>query len=107
MNRYLIPANAKKGQLILNVFRKNELLYIFIPGLAISFFLLVIFQSMLNNTLVAVLCILPGLIACFLCLPIPNYHNVRVLILEIYDFYSTNQKLRWKGWCYLDDSEKK
>ncbi len=106
MNRYLIPANTKKGQLILGLFRKEDL-YIFVPGLSLSFLLLMIFQGALNNTVIAVLCVLPGLLGSLLCLPIPNYHNVLRLIIEIYDFYTTNQRLRWKGWCYLDGTEKK
>lgn len=106
MNRYLIPANTKKGQLILGLFRKRDL-YIFSSGIVITFFLLLVFQNSLNNTLMAVMCVLPALVCSFLCIPIPNYHNVLSLIIEIYDFYSTKQRLKWRGWCYLDDGEKK
>ena len=106
MNRYLIPANTKKGQLILSIFRKQDL-YIFVTGITLSFLLLLIFQGALNNTVIAVLCVLPGLLGSFLCIPIPNYHNVLRLIIEIYDYFTTENKLKWRGWCFLDGTEKK
>ncbi len=105
MNRYLIPANTKKGQLILSIFRKSDL-WIFLTGLSLTFILLMIFQGALSNTVIAVLCVIPGVLGSFLCLPIPNYHNVLQLIIEIYDYFTTVQKLKWRGWCYLDGNEK-
>ena len=102
MNSYLIPANSKKGLLKFNVFTAKDLV-IFGVGIGISLLLLMFLPT--QNFWVAVLCILPGLIAGFLVFPVPNYHNVRTVIKNAWNFYTTRQKYVWKGWC-VDDGEK-
>ena len=56
---------------------------------------------------VAVIAILPALIAGFLVFPVPNYHNVRTVIKNAIDFYTTRQRYIWKGWCVLDGERDK
>ena len=106
---YLIPANAKRGKLILGYFRVIDLI-IFSVGISISVILGLIFQDEISDIWFAVMCAMPALIAIFLVLPIPNQHNVLVLLGAIYAFYFVNrQKFVWKGWCgeYGEDKDKK
>ena len=55
--------------------------------------------------------LIPIVTAGFLVFPIPNYHNVRTLIGEVYNYYFVNRrKYIWRGWCYTyeqsDESDK-
>lgn len=97
MNGYLIPANAKKGTLIFNVFRPFDL-GLFGIGVGITLLALAIVPT--NNFLVAIICLLPGLITGMLVFPIPNYHNVLCALQSIYRFYAFRRKYIWKGWCF-------
>ncbi len=95
-NNYLIPANSKKSQLILGFFNTQDLV-IFLVGVGISVFLLMIIKS--NNIGIMIGLVSPALIAAFLVAPVPNYHNVRTLLGNIYRFYSGRKKYYWRGWC--------
>ena len=97
---YLIPANTKKSMLIFGVFTTFDLI-LFGVGLAITILLLMIVSP--NSLLTAVIDLAPGVITGFLVLPIPNYHNTRVIIQDIWRFYTTRQKFIWKGWCVKDE----
>lgn len=99
---YLIPANTKKGQLILGFFMPIDLI-IFGSGLIISLLLVMILP--MSITWVAVLAITPGLVTGLLVLPVAYYHNVRQLIVEIYQYFTKRNRFVWKGWCFLDESE--
>lgn len=101
---YLIPANTKRGQLILGFFMPIDLI-LFGSGLLITL-ILVMFLPM-QITWVAVLSIMPGIITGLLVLPVAHYHNVRQLIIEIYQYFTRRSRYVWKGWCYLDESESK
>ena len=81
MNEYLIPANSKKSQLILSVFNTVDLI-IFGIGVVITISLLLVIRS--SNIWVMIGIIFPGLVSGFLVLPIPNYHNIRTFIKNIY-----------------------
>ena len=99
---YLIPANTKKGQLILGLFMPIDLI-LFGSGLFITLLLVMILP--MDKTSVAVLAISPGVITGFLVLPVAHYHNVRQLIVEIYQYFTRRNRFVWKGWCFLDESE--
>lgn len=58
-------------------------------------------------TWVAVLAIMPGIIGGLLVAPVAYYHNVRQLIIEMYQYFTKRNKFVWKGWCFLDESESK
>lgn len=73
MNGYLVPANAKKGTLIFNIFRPFDL-GLFSIGVVISLLALAIVPS--SNLLAVTLAMMPGCICGLLVFPIPNYHNV-------------------------------
>lgn len=99
MNGYLVPANAKKGTLIFNLFRPFDLM-LFGIGAGISLLLLMILPT--ENIVGAIIAILPGCIAGLLVFPIPNYHNVLCALQSIYRFYTERRKYVWKGWCFYE-----
>lgn len=102
---YLIPANSKRSMLILGFFRPIDLA-IFLVGLFISLIFLVVLPD--NSAAAFIAKLLPACISVFLVLPLPNYHNIRVLIMEIYEFYMNRRIFIWKGWCFGSEySEKK
>ncbi len=104
-NQFLIPANTKRGQLILSIFRPIDL-GIFLTGVITTFALMLLLSSLGVEGWWNILAIFPGLIAIGLVVPIPNYHNVMVCIGEIISFYSNNRNYKWRGWCAVYESER-
>lgn len=96
-NSYLIPANSKKSMLKFGLFNTKDLI-IFGIGVGISLLLMMILP--IDNFWIAILAIGPGIICSFLVIPIPNYHNIRTVIGNAWEFYTTRQKYIWKGWCF-------
>ena len=103
-NTYLIPANSKKSMLIFGYFNTVDLI-IFCCGVGLSF-LLMMFLPM-EQFVFAILAITPGSICGLLVFPIPNYHNVRTVIINAWEFYTTRQKYIWKGWCFDNGEDTK
>lgn len=103
MNSYLIPANAKRGQLIFGLFKPFDLI-IFISGIMVTFLLFVI--APMDETWVAIACAMPGIICSLLVFPMPNYHNVITALKEMYIFLTQRQKFIWKGWCFINGEGK-
>ncbi len=103
-NNYLIPANTKRGQLILGIFRPFDLA-LFGSGVFITMILLAFCP--LTSTAVTILVLCPALICAFLVLPVPYYHNMIVVISEAYWFLTNRQTYRWKGWCYRNGKTNK
>ncbi len=101
-NMYLIPANSKKSMLLFGLFTKIDLA-LFLIGVGLSLLLLMILP--IENILMAVIALAPGLICSFLVFPVPNYHNIRTIIALAWEFYTTRQKFIWRGWCYNDGEE--
>ena len=100
---YLIPANSKKSELILGLFTVVDLI-LFGTGLIITTVLIIVFQGDLQNLWAALGVLAPALITGFLVFPIPNYHNVLQLIINIYTFFFVRQRIyKWRGWCFKDD----
>ena len=98
-DRYMIPANAKRGKLIFSYFRGIDLA-IFAVGIFLTMVMVLIFQDNMNNNWIVALTLIPFGICGLLVLPVPNQHNILVLLQEIYRFYFVNrQKYVWKGWC--------
>lgn len=109
MNGYLVPANAKRGTLIFNIFRPIDLI-MFGVGAGLSLLLLMIVES--SNTLLILLSCLPVGITGLLVVPIPNYHNVLCAIQSILRFYKERRNYIWRGWCFyeqlaISDKDKK
>ena len=106
-DNYLIPANANRGKLIFNYFRKIDLA-IFAIGVSITFALLLIFQDQMSNTWLAISTLIPAGICTLLVIPIPYQHNILVLLQAIYNYYFVNQQTyRWRGWCYKNGDSKR
>ena len=104
MDNYLIPANSKKSMLIFGLFTPFDAI-LFGSGTALTLFLLLVLSpgSMTN----AIIDLLPVGITGFLVFPIPNYHNMMTVIVNIWNFYTTRQKFIWKGWCFEHGEDKK
>ena len=98
---YLIPANAKRGQYILGIFRPIDLI-IFGVGL-LSTVILVMVMPM-NETWGAVVAVAPVIFCALLIAPVAYYHNVLQLIIEIYKFFANRRIYQWKGWCIYDET---
>ena len=104
-NQYLIPANTKRGQLIVSMFRPIDLA-ILLTGVLVTFALFLIFNSMNAPTFLMILSVFPGLVSTLLVWPIPNYHNVLVAIQEMISFYTNNRNYKWRGWCAEYESKR-
>ncbi len=107
-NNYLIPANANRGKLILGFFRGIDLA-IFGTGALITLILIIAFQGMMSNWLVAIGVLAPVALTGFLVIPIPYQHNVLVFLTNIYKYFFVNrQRYYWKGWCnnYGEETDK-
>ena len=95
-NSYLIPANSKKSMLILGFFNPTDLI-IFGTGCIITFLLIFILNT--NSLKQALLIITPALIGAFLVLPVPNHHNIRTFIGNVYHYFTNRRSYYWRGWC--------
>ena len=93
---YLIPANSKKSMLIFSLFTWFDLI-LFASGVGLSLLLLVIISP--STLWGAVIDLAPGLICGLLVMPIPNYHNLRIVLMDVYWFFTNRQRFIWKGWC--------
>ena len=83
---YLIPANTKRGQLILGLFRPSDLV-LFLCGVLVTVILLAFLP--LTNTWVTILVVSPAVICGFLVTPVPYYHNILNVIVEMYEFFTS------------------
>lgn len=105
---YLVPANAKKGTLLLNLFRPIDL-FIFGGGVVVTLFLLAFVGG--ETLEILILKLIPAGICALLVVPIPNYHNTLCAIQSIISFYTERHRFLWKGWClyeeFSDDKPKK
>ena len=99
MNGFLIPANSKKGTLILNIFRPIDMI-MFCTGAGVSLLLLMIMPT--DNTVGIIISCLPVCITGFLVVPIPNYHNVLCAIQSIFTFIIKRRNYYWRGWCFYE-----
>lgn len=100
---YLVPANAKRGTLIFNIFRPFDLI-MFATGVAISLIFLSAIPT--TNLILTILFLLPAVVTGILVIPVPNYHNVMCALQSIFRFYSERRKYVWKGWCYNEQFTK-
>lgn len=104
MRNYLIPANTKKGKLIMGMFKPFDLV-LFGTGVIITFTFLAIMP--LSSTFVTILVLSPAAVTGFLVFPLPYYHNVLNVLIEMYEFLTNTQTYIWKGWCFKSGSKKK
>ena len=102
MNQFLIPANSKKSMLIFGLFRTTDLI-IFGVGVGLTLIMLPILP--ISDIVYAIIALAPALIAGFLVFPVPNYHNVRTVIMSVWNFYTERRIYYWKGWCFSNGEE--
>lgn len=95
MQEYIMPANSKKSGLILGLFTPADLVVLSI-GLPISVVLLLMFKN--AGLFMLILAIIPGLTAVLLVFPVPHYHNVMQLLINIFKYYTGRKKYEWRGW---------
>lgn len=103
MNNYLIPANAKKSLLILGFFTPLDLI-IFSIGATFTVVMLLVIQS--TNLSTMILIVLPLLISATLVMPVPHYHNILQLLINIFTYLSGKRCYKWKGWCTSYEEQK-
>jgi len=94
---FLVPANSNKSKLIFSLFLPVDLI-IFGVGISLTFLMFLILSS--PSIVIVVINLLPLLITGFLVFPIPNYHNMRVFLMEMISFYRKRREYVWRGWCY-------
>lgn len=103
MNLFLIPANSKSGKLIFNIFRPFDLILASVGLVVAVLLILIVAPKTLQGT---IMCLAPGIISAFLVVPVPNYHNVLVVIQEAIRFFSNRRNYKWEGWSVkTDESE--
>lgn len=96
-NSFLIPANSKKSMLIFGLFNKFDLI-LAVVGVSISVVLLLLLP--VEELTFALIALIPGLVASFLVLPVPNYHNILTFLKGMFEFFTTRQRYTWEGWCF-------
>ena len=102
MNKnFLIPANSKKSMLILGWFTPIDLA-IFAVGCTFTLIMLLVFNNKIGIGEM-ILLLSPALVATFLVMPVPNYHNVLQLITNIVMFIFGRKRFYWKGWCVKNE----
>ena len=102
-NSYLIPANSKKSLMIFGLFYTFDLI-LFGTGVGTTLLLLLILP--IDQLPIAIIAITPALITGLLVFPVPNYHNILTVLIDLWNFVTTRQKYVWKGWCVKDEISK-
>jgi len=95
-NQFLIPANSKKSMLIFSFFNVTDLI-IFGSGCVLTFILLMTIND--NSVRNGVIILLPIIVTGMLVMPVPNQHNVRTFIYNVYSYFANRRTYFWKGWC--------
>jgi len=95
-DQYLIPANSKKSMLIFSFFNVTDLI-IFGSGCVLTFILLMTIND--NSVRNGVIILLPIIVTGMLVMPVPNQHNVRTFIYNVYSYFANRRTYFWKGWC--------
>jgi hypothetical protein len=96
-----MPANSKKSRLILGFFTVPDLIVLGI-GVTVTAALLLMFQN--AGLLFQIIAVIPGAFAGLLVFPVPHYHNVMQLIVNIFMFFTGRRRYEWKGWS-IDDGK--
>ena len=103
MNRqYLIPANTKRSMLIFGLFKPIDLI-IFVVGLALTAMLILAIGT--ETPAQAVIGLSPLIIATLMVSPIPNHRNLWTFTVNVYTYFTSQRKYRWRGWCMLHGKE--
>lgn len=104
MDKFLIPANSKRGTLIFNLYRPIDLLIVG-TGLVLSLIFFFAFSG--DSAIEVFIKLAPGGLGVLLTTPFGNYHNVGVLLREVYLFFTRRRIYIWKGWCVRDEFDER
>jgi len=97
----LVPANAKKGLLIFNMYKLTDFLLI-----VVSAIITIIIYFMVDKSFASILLAMsPLVLAILYTIPIPNYQNLNKVLRNLSQYTRNDQKYYWKGWC-LDETFK-
>lgn len=99
MDANLIPSNAKKSTLILGFFNTLDLI---VFGIGITFTVVMLLTINSSSLDVLIMIILPALISGLLIMPVPHYHNVLQLLINIYTYLMGKKNYKWKGWSMYE-----
>ena len=100
MNMYIIPANSKAGKLIFSLFTPFDLILLS-SGIVFSVVSLLVVTP---ETFVGfIFGLLPAIICMALVVPVPNYHNIFIVLKETIEFFYNRRNYKWEGWCVKDE----
>lgn len=102
MDVNLIPSNAKKSTLILGFFNTLDLI---VFGIGITFTIIMLLTISTSSFSVLVMIVLPALLSGLLIMPVPHYHNVLQLLINIYTYFISPKNYKWKGWSMYDEEK--
>ena len=100
MNMYIIPANSKDGKLIFSLFTPFDLILL---GSGIIFSVLMLLITAPKSLIGFIIGLLPALICIALVMPVPNYHNIFIVLKETIEFFYNRRNYKWEGWCVKDE----
>ena len=103
-NQYMIPANSKHSMLILGMFNATDLI---ICGTGMTITLILLFIIKTGSLTQSIIILLPLLISVFLVIPLPNEHNIRTFIKNVWKYFIEQNEYHWKGWCIKDEENTK
>lgn len=103
-NEYLIPANSKRSMLIVGLFNQMDLT---ILGIGLVLTVILLFTVSTSSFLGIIFILAPLLVCALLVTPLPNVHNVRTFIINVYDYFMNQSEYHWKGWCIKDGEDAK
>lgn len=103
-NQYMIPANSKNSMLILGMFNVTDLI---ICGTGMTITLILLFIIKTGSLTQSIIILLPLLISVFLVIPLPNEHNIRTFIKNVWKYFTEQNEYHWKGWCIKDEENTK
>ena len=102
-DKYLIPANTKRSMLIFGLFKPIDLI-IFIVGAVLTIGLV---AALGTDTPAQVLVgLAPLLISVLMVSPVPNHRNLWTFTVNVYTYFTSQRKYRWRGWCMLHGEDK-
>ena len=100
--QYLIPANTKRSMLIFGLFKPIDLIIFLIGAVATVMLVFIIGTDTPTQVLVG---LAPLLVATMMVSPIPNHRNLWTFTVNVYTYFTSQRKYRWRGWCMLHGEE--
>ena len=101
-NRYLIPANTKRSMLIFGLFKPIDLI-IFAVGAVLT--VMLVFTLGTDTPAQVLVGLAPLLVSVIMVSPVPNHRNFWTFTVNVYAYFTSQRKYRWRGWCMLHGEE--